>query len=85
MKKIFIIFILSFNFIFAENTANIASFNVLHLGWNNKKDYKTLSEIISLFDITGLVEVTNEKGLKTGAVIVEDNTEILGVNIGHNV
>lgn len=30
--------------------------------------------------ITDVIEIMNEKGLKTGAVIVEDNTEILGVN-----
>lgn len=30
--------------------------------------------------ITDVIGIMNEKGLKTGAVIVEDNTEILGVN-----
>ena len=30
--------------------------------------------------ITDVIEIMNAKGLKTGAVIVEDNTEILGVN-----
>ncbi len=30
--------------------------------------------------ITDVIKIMNEKGLKTGAVIVEDNTEILGVN-----
>lgn len=30
--------------------------------------------------LTDVVRIMNEKGLKTGAVIVEDNTEILGVN-----
>lgn len=30
--------------------------------------------------ITDVIAIMNEKGLKTGAVIVEDNTEILGVN-----
>ena len=30
--------------------------------------------------ITDVIEIMNSKGLKTGAVIVEDNTEILGVN-----
>ena len=30
--------------------------------------------------LTDVVKIMNEKGLKTGAVIVEDNTEILGVN-----
>jgi len=30
--------------------------------------------------LTDVVKIMNDKGLKTGAVIVEDNTEILGVN-----
>lgn len=30
--------------------------------------------------ITDIIKIMNDKGLKTGAVIVEDNTEILGVN-----
>lgn len=30
--------------------------------------------------ITDVISIMNQKGLKTGAVIVEDNTEILGIN-----
>lgn len=30
--------------------------------------------------ITDVISIMNKKGLKTGAVIVEDNTEILGIN-----
>ncbi len=30
--------------------------------------------------ITDVIQIMNDRGLKTGAVIVEDNTEILGVN-----
>ncbi len=30
--------------------------------------------------LTDVIRIMNERGLKTGAVIVEDNTEILGVN-----
>ena len=30
--------------------------------------------------LTDVIKIMNDKGLKTGAVIVEDNTEILGVN-----
>lgn len=30
--------------------------------------------------LTDVIKIMNEKGLKTGALIVEDNTEILGVN-----
>lgn len=32
------------------------------------------------FYLTDVVKIMNDKGLKTGAVIVKDNTEILGVN-----
>ena len=30
--------------------------------------------------LTDVIKIINEKGLKTGAMIIEDNTEILGVN-----
>ena len=30
--------------------------------------------------LTDVVKIMNQKGLKTGAVIVEDNTEILSLN-----
>ena len=30
--------------------------------------------------LTDVIKIMNDKGLKTGAIIVEDNTEILGVN-----
>lgn len=30
--------------------------------------------------LTDVIKIMNQKGLKTGAIIVEDNTEILGVN-----
>ena len=48
--------------LFPENIT-IASFNTLRLG-NNVKDYRTLSKIVSKFDLIGLEEVMNEKGLK---------------------
>ena len=34
----------------------------------------------SEYYLTDVIKIMNDKGLKTGAVIVEDNTEILGVN-----
>lgn len=34
----------------------------------------------SEYYLTDVISIMNEKGLKTGTVIVEDNTEILGVN-----
>jgi hypothetical protein len=43
--------------------AKIATFNTLHLGWGDNKNYARLAEIISNFDVVGLEEVMNEKGL----------------------
>lgn len=41
----------------------IASFNVLHLGWNNSKNYNMLANVVSQFDLIGLMEVMKEDGL----------------------
>lgn len=46
-----------------KNSLLLASFNVLRLG-EKEKDYKILSKIINKFDIVGLEEVMNEKGMK---------------------
>ena len=46
-----------------NETILIASFNIMRLG-EKPKDYKTISKIISKFDLVGLEEVMNEKGLK---------------------
>ncbi len=42
----------------------IASFNTLHLGWNNSKDYDSTAEILKDFSVIGLLEVMNEEGLR---------------------
>ena len=47
----------------SENTILIASFNTLRLG-EKEKDYRTLSKILAKFDLIGLEEVMNEKGVK---------------------
>ena len=60
--------------IFAENIT-IASFNVLRLG-ENSKDYETTAKVISKFDLIGLEEVMNEKGLKKLKAKLESNTKI---------
>ena len=41
----------------------IASFNVLHLGWDNDKDYETLANIINQYDLVALDEVMKEEGI----------------------
>lgn len=43
-------------------------------------DFITPNNAQGEYYLTDVIKIMNEKGLKTGAVIVEDNTEILGVN-----
>ena len=43
-------------------------------------DFIKPNNVQSEYYLTDVIKIMNEKGLKTGAVIVEDNTEILGVN-----
>ena len=59
--------------LFPENIT-IASFNTLRLG-NNVKDYRTLSKIVSKFDLIGLEEVMNEKGLKKLRAVLNSTTK----------
>ncbi|MCT4662812.1 MAG: lamin tail domain-containing protein [Tissierellales bacterium] len=47
-----------------EKQVTIASFNALHLGWNNNKDIKSMAEVIKDFDIVGLEEVMNKEGVE---------------------
>ena len=37
----------------------LASFNSLHLGWNNQKDTTTYCSVLAKYDVVGLVEVMN--------------------------
>ena len=67
MKKfiiIFFIFLSSFIYSAEEGKTYIASFNALRLG-EAKKNYTELSKILTLFDIVGLVEVSNREGVET--------------------
>ncbi len=68
----FICFIFNILFCFNNNhndnnknrdTIFIASFNALRLG-EKEKDYKTLAKILSKYDLIGLQEIMNNKGLK---------------------
>ncbi|MDP0488723.1 MAG: endonuclease/exonuclease/phosphatase family protein [Fusobacterium sp. JB021] len=72
MKTIFLTIFISINFISfskdnhynkRKNVGYISTFNVLRLG-KNKKNYIELSNIISEFDIVGLVEVINKSGIE---------------------
>ena len=57
-----------------KGTIMLASFNVLRLG-KKEKDYRTLGKIISKFDIVGLEEVMNEKGLRKLKGYLEKETK----------
>ena len=57
-----------------KGTIMLASFNVLRLG-EKEKDYRILAKIISKFDIIGLEEVMNEKGLKKLRGYLEKETK----------
>lgn len=48
-----------------EEVVRIASFNTLHLGWNNNKDYDKVAEILTKYDLIALQEVMKEEGLRT--------------------
>ncbi|RKW35095.1 MAG: endonuclease, partial [Leptotrichia sp.] len=47
----------------SENTVLIASFNALRLG-EKQKDYLAFAKILANFDLIGIEEVMNEKGVK---------------------
>lgn len=64
MKKIITIFLFIFTSILSFTSSGyIASFNTLRLG-KNKKDYNYLAKAIKPFDIVGLIEVMNVKGIE---------------------
>lgn len=46
----------------------------------NALEYIKPNNVQGEYYLTDVIKIMNDKGLKTGAVIVEDNTEILGVN-----
>lgn len=66
MKKIFFktvfIFIFVFNFLFSGESY-IAVFNTLRLG-KSKKDYMLMAKAIENFNIVGLIEVMDKKGVE---------------------
>jgi len=68
-----------------ENQKNIQEINAGVYCFDIQELIKALSEITpnnakGEYYLTDVIKIMNNKGLKTGAVIVEDNTEILGVN-----
>lgn len=66
ISKLITIFIITSIFTFGE-TANIASFNTLHLGWKTKysqEKIEGLANIISYFDLVGIQEVMKKDAIK---------------------
>jgi len=60
----------------------VATFNALHLGWNNSKDMAALACVVSHFDVVGLVEVDQPQGL----VDLEQELELItGQDWAHHV
>ena len=57
-----------------ENTILVASFNALRLG-EKQKDYRSFVKILSNFDLIGLEEVMNEKGVKKTKAYLEKLTK----------
>lgn len=61
-----------------EINAGIYCFDIEEL--LNALDKITPNNAQGEYYLTDVIQIMNQKGLKTGAVIVEDNTEILGIN-----
>ena len=83
MKKIYrliIIFMFTTMLSFGK-TANIASFNTLHLGWKSdhiQEKIEGLADVISLFDLVGIQEVMKKDGVKQ---LVNELNAQEGINI----
>lgn len=76
MKKIgnivLVFFLLSFGVL--SSTANIASFNALRLG-NSQKNYPMTASVLADFDLIGLQEVMNQKGVEKLVYFLEKETK----------
>ena len=64
----------------SENTVLIASFNALRLG-EKQKDYLAFAKILANFDLIGIEEVMNEKGVKKVIITKESVTDKTKVKI----
>lgn len=59
----------------SKDTILVASFNSLRLG-ENKKDYNKMASILSNYDLIGLQEVMNEKGIRKLKYHLENTTKL---------
>ncbi|GLI56880.1 LuxR family transcriptional regulator [Propionigenium maris DSM 9537] len=64
MKKIIVFVYILLSILAYGEVAYIASFNTLHLGWNEEKRYDRMAEFLSFFDLVALQEVMDERGLE---------------------
>ncbi len=62
-KKITLIYFIIFSFLSAKEIAVVGSFNTLHLGWKGK-NITQAAQVVSMFDITALMEVMSEDGVE---------------------
>ena len=60
----------------------VATFNALHLGWDNSKDFAALACIVNHFDVVGLVEVETEEGLEE---LTENLEKLTGKNWEYHI
>lgn len=73
MKRIFLTILIQI----VQNTQNqttIASWNLLHLGWNNQKDLEAVQTIANNFDFLAIQELMNPKGIKDLKETLEQRT-----------
>lgn len=63
INKILFIFLILISIFSFTDIIRVANFNALRLG-ENKKNYSVMAKIVSKFDIIGIEEIIDEKGLK---------------------
>ena len=58
----------------AHGAVRIASWNTLHLGYNNDKDYAQVAAVVSRFDLVGLQEVMDRPAIEQLVATLEQQT-----------
>lgn len=52
----------------------VGSWNIVHLGWDNDKDFDATAQVASKFDLLAVQEVMNEDGLRKLEAAIETTT-----------